>query len=79
MDRRLRSALTLEGSQPFCPDRRVQCGSLKPNNKIEILLALTPFRAPEFQLGDARFVETNERMYDGLRKAGMPEGEPKTN
>ena len=25
------------------------------------------------QGGDPRFVEMNERMYDGLRKAGMPE------
>jgi adenylate cyclase len=25
------------------------------------------------QRGDPRYVETNERMYDGLRKAGMPE------
>jgi hypothetical protein len=24
-------------------------------------------------------VEANERIYDGLRKAGMPEGEAKTN
>jgi hypothetical protein len=29
--------------------------------------------------GDPRFVETNEPAYDGLRKAGMPEGEQKTN
>jgi TolB-like protein/Tfp pilus assembly protein PilF len=28
---------------------------------------------------DPRFVEINERVYDGLRKAGMPEGETKTN
>jgi tetratricopeptide (TPR) repeat protein len=28
---------------------------------------------------DPARVEMNERMYDGLRKAGMPEGEPKTN
>jgi adenylate cyclase len=28
--------------------------------------------------GDARFVEMNERINDGLRKAGMPEGEAKT-
>jgi adenylate cyclase len=27
----------------------------------------------ESQHGDPRFVEMNERMYDGLRKAGMPE------
>jgi class 3 adenylate cyclase/TolB-like protein/Tfp pilus assembly protein PilF len=33
----------------------------------------------ESQHGDARFVETGERMSDGLRKAGMPEGEAKTN
>ena len=26
------------------------------------------------QRGDPRFVEMNERLYDGLRKAGMPEG-----
>ena len=25
------------------------------------------------QGGDSRFVEMNERVYDGLRKAGMPE------
>ena len=31
------------------------------------------------QGGDPRFVEMNERSYDGLRKAGMPEGEAKTN
>jgi hypothetical protein len=30
------------------------------------------------QGGDSRFVEANERMYDGLRKAGLPEGEKKT-
>jgi tetratricopeptide (TPR) repeat protein len=29
--------------------------------------------------GDLLRVEMNERMYDGLRKAGMPEGEAKTN
>ena len=29
-------------------------------------------QVPE-QGGDPRFVEMNERMYDGLRKAGMPE------
>jgi TolB-like protein/Flp pilus assembly protein TadD len=29
--------------------------------------------------GDPRFVQMNERAYDGLRKAGMPEGEAKTN
>ena len=28
--------------------------------------------------GDPRFVEVNERTYDGLRKAGMAEGEAKT-
>jgi hypothetical protein len=28
--------------------------------------------------GDQRFVEMNERIYDGLRKAGMPEDD-KTN
>jgi hypothetical protein len=27
----------------------------------------------ESQHGDARYVEAHERMYDGLRKAGMPE------
>jgi hypothetical protein len=28
---------------------------------------------------DPPCVELNERIYDGLRKAGMPEGEAKTN
>jgi len=27
----------------------------------------------ESQHGDPRYVEAHERMYDGLRKAGMPE------
>ena len=31
------------------------------------------------QGGDPPRVEANERVYDGLRKAGMPEGEAKTN
>jgi hypothetical protein len=31
------------------------------------------------QGGDPARVEFNERMYKGLRKAGMPEGEAKTN
>jgi hypothetical protein len=31
------------------------------------------------QHGDQRFVEMNERSYDGLRKAGMPEGDKTTN
>jgi hypothetical protein len=31
------------------------------------------------QGGDPPRVEMNERVYDGLRKAGMPEGEAKTN
>ena len=33
----------------------------------------------ESQHADPRYVEKNERMFDGLRKAGMPEGEAKTN
>ena len=33
----------------------------------------------ESQHGDPRFVEAHERMYDGLRKAGMPEGDKTTN
>jgi hypothetical protein len=33
----------------------------------------------EFQHADPRYVEKNERMYDGPRKAGMPEGDAKTN
>ena len=31
------------------------------------------------QGGDPPRIEANERIYDGLRKAGMPEGEAKTN
>ena len=33
----------------------------------------------ESQHADPRYVEKNERMYDGLRKAGMPEGNEKSN
>jgi hypothetical protein len=39
----------------------------------------TSLRSPNEQGGDPRFLEMNERTYEGLREAGMPEGEAKTN
>lgn len=47
--------------------------SAGPLKTISALKALI-----ESQHADPRYVEKNERMYDGLRKAGMPEGD-KTN
>jgi hypothetical protein len=35
--------------------------------------------APYLKISSPRYLETWDRMIDGLRKAGMPEGEQKTN
>lgn len=44
------------------------------------LKTIAAYEAHQMSLGgDARFVEMNERVYDGLRKAGMPEGDAKSN
>ena len=38
------------------------------------LKTIAAWKAHQMSLGgDPRFVEMDERMYDGLRKAGMPE------
>jgi hypothetical protein len=38
------------------------------------LKTIAAWKAHQMSLGgDPRFVEAEERMYDGLRKAGMPE------
>ena len=39
-----------------------------------LLRTIAAWKAHNMSLGgDPRFVEMNERMHDGLRKAGMPE------
>src|SRR5262249_39793760 len=54
--------------------RSLALPSAGPLKTIAAWKALT-----DSQRGDPRYVEAHERMYDGLRKAGMPEGEQKTN
>jgi hypothetical protein len=44
------------------------------------LKTIAEWKAHQMSYGeDPRFVEKDERAYDCLRKAGMPEGEAKTN
>jgi hypothetical protein len=43
------------------------------------IAALKPVLAPFINMGSLRYLETWDRYFDGLRKAGMPEGEQKTN
>jgi tetratricopeptide (TPR) repeat protein len=46
----------------------------------ERLRTIAAWKAREESMhGDPRFVEASELMYDGLRKAGMPEGDKTTN
>jgi hypothetical protein len=43
------------------------------------IAAWKAFTAPFISMGSPRYLEAFDRYYEGLRKAGMPEGEQKTN
>jgi tetratricopeptide (TPR) repeat protein len=43
------------------------------------IAALKELAAPYLKISSPRALESTDRFYDGLRKAGMPEGEQKTN
>jgi adenylate cyclase len=65
------AALALTGHEAEAHEalqRYLALPSAGPLKTIAAWKALT-----EAQHGDPRFVEAHERMYDGLREAGMPE------
>ena len=69
-----------ECNAEFAPDKRIEFRMGIHLGDMVALKTIAAWKAyNEAQHGTPRNVEMHERMYDRLRKAGMPEGELKTN
>ena len=55
------------------PKRARRCSALPSTGPLKTIAAFKAYYSP--QGGDPPRNDMNERIYDGLRKAGMPEGE----
>jgi TolB-like protein/class 3 adenylate cyclase/cytochrome c-type biogenesis protein CcmH/NrfG len=73
----LAAALALTGHEAEAREALQQYLALPSSERLRTIAAFKEYNA-RFS-GDARLFEGLERQYDGLRKAGMPEGEAKTN
>ena len=67
----LAAALALSGHEAEAQDALQHYLALPSNRRAGTIAALKAYNA-RFG-GDSRVLETQERTYDGLRKAGMPE------
>jgi tetratricopeptide (TPR) repeat protein len=65
------AALALTGHDAEAREALKRYLALPSTGPLTTIAAWKAFN--ESQHGDPRFVERNERLYDGLRKAGMPE------
>ena len=65
------AALALTGHDAEAREALQRYLALPSTGPLKTIAAWKANQCP--QGGDPRFVEMNERMYDGLRKAGMPE------
>ena len=72
----LAAALALTGHEAEAQDALQHYLALPSNRRAGTIAALKAYNA-RFS-GDSRVLEAQERTYDGLRKAGMPEGEAET-
>jgi adenylate cyclase len=72
----LAAALALTGHEAEAQDALQRYLALPSNRRVGTIAALKAHNA-RFG-GDARVLESQERSYDGLRRAGMPEGEAET-
>jgi adenylate cyclase len=75
------AALALTGRDAEAREALQRYLALPSSRSLKTIAAWKAFynsQAPK-QGDDPRFVEMNERVYDGLRKAGMPEGDAKSN
>ena len=73
----LAAALALTGHEAEAREALQQYLALPSSARLRTIAALKAYQA-RFG-GDARVLESQERQHEGLRKAGMPEGEAKTN
>jgi adenylate cyclase len=73
-------ALALTGHEAEAREALQQYLALPSSERLRTIAALKAYNAP-FGGGnsDARLIESLERQYEGLRKAGMPEGDKPTN
>ena len=67
----LTAALALSGHEADAREALQRYLALPSAGPLKTIAAWKAFYSE--QHGDPRFVERNERQYDGLRKAGMPE------
>ena len=72
----LAAALALTGHERKPVKRCSITLRCRPASRLRTIAAL---KATAQSDGDPRLLESFERYYEGLRKAGMPEGEAKTN
>jgi hypothetical protein len=70
-------ALALTGHETEAREALQRYLALPSTGPLKTIAAFKAYYSP--QRGDPPRVEMNERIYEGLRKAGMPEGEQKTN
>jgi TolB-like protein len=73
----LAAALPLTGHEAEAREALQEYLALPSSERLRTIAALKAYQA-RFS-GDPRALESFERMREGLRKAGMPEGEAKTN
>ena len=71
------AALALTGHDAEAREALQSYLALPSTGPLKTIAAFKAYNSA--QGGGPPCVEANERMYDGLRKAGMPEGEAKTN
>jgi tetratricopeptide (TPR) repeat protein len=71
------AALALTGHDAEARQALQRYLALPSTGPLKTIAAWKAYYSP--QGGDPPRVETNERTYDGLRKAGMPEGDNGTN
>jgi tetratricopeptide (TPR) repeat protein len=76
----LAAALALTGHEPEARQALQDYLALPSSARVRTIAALKAYEARFTNVNaDPRALESNEREHDGLRKAGMPEGEQKTN
>jgi hypothetical protein len=72
------AALALTGHDAEAREALQRYLALPTTGPLKTIAPWKAYLSPVFDR-DPRFREMNDRTFEGLRKAGMPEGEAKTN
>ena len=76
----LAAALALTGHEAEAREALQQYLALPSSERLRTIAAFKEYNAHfSNPKSDPRVLDSLERQYEGLRKAGMPEGEAKTN